>query len=220
MLKAIIFDMDGVIVDSEPLHHRAYYAMFDEIDISVSAELYGSLTGKSTINLCKQLKNHFGVSQEPEELVSIKRKHYDIIFENDKNFDLIKGVRTLIQNYYDHGLTLVLASSSSMSSINRVFKRFDLDRYFKAKISGADLEASKPHPEIFIKAAKATGFKPEECMVIEDATNGIEAAKSAGIFCVGFDSEHTKNQDYSNADLVISDFESIHFNGIKYVLGK
>ena len=217
MLKAVIFDMDGVIIDSEPLHYKAYHLMFDEVGINVSAELYDSLTGKSTINVCKQLKEEFNLTHSPQELASIKRRHYDVIFENDKDFDLIKGVRALIEEYHANGLTLVLGSSATMASINRIFQRFGLDRYFKDKLSGAELKASKPHPEIFIKAAKATGFSPEECIVIEDATNGIEAAKGAGIFCVGFDSEHSKNQDYSKADLVINDFDQINFKHIKEI---
>lgn len=220
MLKAAIFDMDGVIIDSEPLHYRAYHQMFDEVGIDVTAELYDSLTGKSTINVCKQLKEHFGLSQEPIELASIKRKHYDVIFENDKDFDLIKGVRQLIENYHENDLTLVLGSSATMASIDRIFKRFDLNQYFKAKLSGAELKASKPHPEIFIKAAEATGFTAQECIVIEDATNGIEAAKGAGIFCVGFDSEHSKNQDYSKADLVINDFSEIHYDKMNTIFNK
>ncbi len=220
MLQAAIFDMDGVIIDSEPLHYRAYHQMFEEVGIDVSAELYDSLTGKSTINVCKQLKEHFGLAQEPIELASIKRKHYDVIFENDKDFDLIKGVRQLIENYHENGLTLVLGSSATMASIDRIFKRFDLNQYFKAKLSGAELKASKPHPEIFIKAAEATGFSTEECIVIEDATNGIEAAKGAGIFCVGFDSEHSKNQDYSKADLVINDFNDVHYNKMISIFNK
>lgn len=217
MLKAVIFDMDGVIIDSEPLHYQAYHAMFDEVGISVSARLYESLTGKSTINVCKQLKDLFGLAQSPEELATIKRKHYDVIFENDKNFDLITGVRELIQNYHAHGLTLVLGSSATMPSIERIFRRFDLNQYFIAKLSGADLKASKPHPEIFINAAEATGFTPQECIVIEDATNGIEAAKGAGIYCVGFNSIHSKNQDYSKADLVINDFQEIYYEKIKTI---
>ncbi|MEP0366120.1 MAG: HAD family phosphatase [Cyclobacteriaceae bacterium] len=218
MLKAAIFDMDGVIIDSEPLHYKAYHQMFDEVGVSVSAQLYDSLTGKSTINVCKQIKEHFGLDQSPEELATIKRRHYDVIFENDKTFDLISGVRDLIENYHANGLTLVLGSSATMASIERIFKRFDLNPYFKAKLSGAELKASKPHPEIFIKAAQATGFSPEECIVIEDATNGIEAAKGAGIFAVAFDSVHSKNQDYSKADLVIGDFKEIHYDRIQGIL--
>ncbi|NQZ78426.1 MAG: HAD family phosphatase [Ekhidna sp.] len=214
MLRAVIFDMDGVIVESEPLHHKAYYAMFDEIGITVSSDFYSIMTGKSTINLCRELKEHYDIPQTAEELVSMKRRHYDIIFENDKSFDLIEGVRSLIEDYWKNDLTLVLASSSSMRSIDRIFTKFDLNQYFKAKISGAELEASKPHPEIFLKATEATGFKKEECFVIEDATNGIEAAKGAGLYCVAFDSVHTKKQDYSKADRIISNFNEISFDRI------
>lgn len=218
MLKAVIFDMDGVIIDSEPLHHRAYHAMFDEVGITVSPDLYNSLTGKSTINLCKQLVDHFELSRKPEELVDIKRRYFDHIFETDKSFDLIHGVRSLIHDYHTNGLKLVVASSATLRSINRVFDRFDLQPYFHARLSGADLENSKPHPELFIKAAAATGYHPEECIVIEDATNGVEAAKAAGIYCVAFDSFHSKDQDYSKADLVITDFDTIKYHHINKVL--
>ena len=74
MLKAVIFDLDGVIVDSEPLHHEAYHRMFDEVGIEVSPELYSSLTGRSTINLCTDLKEKFNLDEEPSELMQIKRR--------------------------------------------------------------------------------------------------------------------------------------------------
>jgi HAD superfamily hydrolase (TIGR01509 family) len=215
MLKAVIFDMDGVIIDSEPLHQYAYHKMFNDINIKVSAQLYESFTGKSTINICKQLCDLFKLTEKPETLVSIKRKHFEYIFENDKSFNLIDGVLDLIKDYHTNGLTLVLGSSASMSGIERVFNRFDLNQYFKAKLSGADLKASKPHPEIFIKAAEASNFKAEECIVIEDSTNGIKAANAAGIFSVGFDSVHSKNQDYSKANLVIKDFKEISYKNIE-----
>lgn len=214
MLKAVIFDMDGVIINSEPLHHAAYHKMFSDVGAHVSSELYESFTGQSTLNVCKQVKDHFNLNETAETLVAIKRKHYEYIFENDKEFDLIEGVLDLIQNYHANGLTLVLASSASMPSIERIFKRFDLNQYFKAKLSGADLKASKPHPEIFIKAAEASGFNASECIVIEDSTNGISAANGANIFCVGYDSVHSKNQDYSQANLKIEDFSAITFDKI------
>ncbi|GAA4237374.1 HAD family hydrolase [Postechiella marina] len=218
MLKAVIFDMDGVIIDSEPLHHKAYHMMFKDVNADVTSEQYEAFTGQSTLNVCKQVCETFNLDASPETLVSIKRKHYEQIFENDKTFDLIDGVLDLIKDYHANGLTLILASSASMPSINRIFNRFNLNPYFKAKLSGADLKASKPHPEIFIKAAEASGFNREECFVIEDSTNGIKAANSANIFCVGFDSIHSKNQDYSTANKVITNFKAIAFNNVKNLL--
>ncbi|GAB1857312.1 HAD family hydrolase [Flavobacteriaceae bacterium MHTCC 0001] len=218
MLKAVIFDMDGVIIDSEPLHRNAYNNMFEEVGIEVPTKLYESFTGQSTINICKRLCEHFNLNETPEMLVALKRKHYKQFFESDSDLKLIDGVLDLIKNYHNNGLTLVLGSSAAMTSINMVFEQFNLNQYFKSKLSGADLRQSKPHPEIFEKAAMAAGFKREECVVIEDSTNGIKAAKSAGIYCIGYDSFHSKNQDYSTADKVVSDFKEIYFDKISHIL--
>ena len=76
MLKAVLFDMDGVIVDTEPLHRKAYHQMFEEVNIKVDAYLYESFTGQSTLNICKRLVDHFSLKETPELLVSLKRKHY------------------------------------------------------------------------------------------------------------------------------------------------
>ncbi|WP_299126149.1 HAD family phosphatase [uncultured Winogradskyella sp.] len=218
MLKAVLFDMDGVIVDTEPLHRKAYHQMFEDVNIKVDSTLYESFTGQSTINICKRLVEHFGLSDSPENLMSLKRKHYKYLFENDDELTLIEGVLDCIIDYYDNGIKLVVASSASMDGINQIFKRFNLNQYFSAKFSGADLKKSKPHPEIFIKAAKSTGFKKSECMVIEDSTNGIKAAHAAGIFCTGFRSEHSLGQDYSLANIVISDFSEISTHNLSIKL--
>lgn len=214
MLKAVLFDMDGVIVDTEPLHRKAYFNMFKDVDIDVNEELYASFTGQSTINICKRLVDHFNLIDSPEYLVSLKRKHYKYLFENDDELDLIEGVLARIKDYYDNNVTLVVASSASMNGINQIFERFNLNQYFSAKFSGADLKKSKPHPEIFIKAAESTGFCKSQCMVIEDSTNGIKAASAAGIYCVGFKSKHSTGQDYSLANTVVSNFEDIAYSKI------
>jgi HAD superfamily hydrolase (TIGR01509 family) len=212
MLKAIIFDMDGVLVNSEPLHRKAYFDMFEEFNLNVSNRLYESFTGKSTSAICKELCKIFDLSISHEKLMLSKRKHFKTVFDNDPKFQMIDGALSLIKNYFYNNLTLILASSASMTNINRIFKKFDLDKFFKAKISGADLKESKPNPEIFIKAAKLSGFNKSECIVIEDSTNGVIASKSAGIYCIGFNSPNSKNQNYDKADLVVSNFNEIRFD--------
>jgi HAD superfamily hydrolase (TIGR01509 family) len=214
MLKAVIFDMDGVIVDSEPLHRKAYQRMFFDFELEVSNELYGSFTGQSTQAICEILCNLFNLNHKAELLVNRKRKHFELLFDEDDELNLIEGVLDLIKDYYKSGLNLILASSASMQNINRIFKRFGLDSYFKHKLSGSDLKASKPHPEIFIKATEASGFLKENCLVIEDSTNGISAAKSAGLFCVGFNSANSKNQNYTDADMIIESFKEIKYSKI------
>ncbi|MCC1484582.1 HAD family hydrolase [Winogradskyella immobilis] len=217
MLKAVLFDMDGVVVNTEPLHHKAYYKMFSDVNIEVSQALYESFTGQSTITICRYLVDHFNLKHEPEILVQLKRKHFKYLFENDTSLTLIDGVLERIKDYYNNGLTLVLASSASMPNINRIFERFDLNQYFIAKLSGADLKASKPHPEIFINAAKVSGYKTEECVVIEDSTNGMLASKAAGIFCIGYHGDIKSTQDFSLADYVIKDFSEIEYLKLKSI---
>lgn len=213
-LKAVLFDMDGVIVDTEPLHRKAYFKMFDDLGIDVSPELYTTFTGASTKKVCQTLVDTFNLSEAPDTLAQIKRKYFKHYFDTDTEFNLIPDVKNLIQHYYDRNITLVLASSAHMNTINWVFTKFDLEKYFVGKISGADLKESKPHPEIFLLAAEMSGQPKENCLVIEDSTNGILASHAAGIFCVAYKSEHTVGQDYSKASLVISDFSEIEVEKI------
>jgi len=208
-LQCVIFDMDGVIIDSEEIHKKAYYETFKNLGVEVSEELYKTMTGSSTINAFQKLVNHFNLDDIPEELVLQKRKCYVNYFENDPTLSLVNGVKELIQFLYKQNLTLVLASSSAMVNINRVFSRFDLNEYFTAKISGADLIASKPHPEIFEKAAILGGVSKEQCIVIEDSDNGIEAANKAGIYAIVYRNLLITDQTLNKADLIINDFKEL-----------
>ena len=208
-LKAVLFDMDGVIVDTEPLHRKAYFKMFDEFGINVSEELFTSFTGKTTLSVCQELISLFNLNHTPQELTDKKRINFKYLFDNDPDFDLIPGVRNLIENYHQNGIKMILASSASMNTINWVFERFDLEKYFAGKISGADLKQSKPHPEIFELAAEMSGEDKNSCIVIEDSTNGIQAAYSADIFCVAYKSIHSENQKYDKAQKIISDYNEI-----------
>ena len=208
-LKCVIFDMDGVIIDSEEIHKKAYYETFDSLGVDVSEKLYKTLTGSSTINAFQRLVKHFNLDNDPKVLVLQKIKRYVNYFENDPTLSLVNGVKDLIQFFYNQNLTLVLASSSAMVNINRVFSRFDLNQYFTSKISGADLIASKPHPEIFEKGAILGGVSKEHCIVIEDSDNGIKAANDAGIFAVGYRNPLATDQTLENADLIIENFSSL-----------
>lgn len=208
-IKCVIFDMDGVIIDSEEIHKKAYYETFASIGVDVSDELYKTLTGSSTINAFQKLVTHFKLDLNPEKLVLNKRKRYVNFFENDPNLHLVKGVEDLIIHCYNKGLTLVLASSSAMINIDRVFNRFNLNQYFTAKISGADLTASKPHPEIFEKAAILGKSNKENCVVIEDSDNGIKASNDAGIFVFGFANPLSEGQTLENADFIINNFKRL-----------
>ena len=208
-IKCVIFDMDGVIIDSEALHKKAYYETFISLGLEVSENLYKTLTGSSTINAFQRLIAHFNLAEDPNELVLQKRKRYVNFFENDPTLHLVEGVEDIIKYFYNKEITLVLASSSAMINIDRVFNRFDLNQYFTAKISGADLTESKPHPEIFEKAAVLGNTPKENCIVIEDSDNGVKAANDAGIFVFGYNNPLSEGQTLENANAVITEYSEL-----------
>lgn len=209
MVRTIIFDMDGVIVDTEPVHKYAYYQHFKELNIEVSEQLYATFTGNSTRNVFQRLKEQFQLEEEVEHLILRKRHLFNEAFDTKPDLELIEGVLELIQRLYDHGYQLVLASSASKSTINRVFQRFDLDQYFTHKVSGEDFPKSKPDPAIFVHAALLSETPREFCVVIEDSTNGVAAAHAAGIYCIGYDSKNSKFQDLTLANNIVSHFDEI-----------
>lgn len=209
VIECVIFDMDGVIIDSEEIHKKAYYKTFNSLGVDVSESLYKSFTGSSTLNAFQKLVTHFNLSESPEELVLQKRKTYVHFFENDPTLSLVKGVKEIIMYLHSKNIPLVLASSSAMVNIDRVFNRFELNDYFTAKISGADLKESKPHPEIFNKAAKLASVMNQNCVVIEDSDNGIKAANEANIFVFGFKNPLSEGQTLENANAIINNFEAL-----------
>ncbi len=206
--------MDGVIVDTEPVHRYAYFQQFSELNIEVSEETYTSFTGNSTRNTFQKLKNLFDIEYEVEELIQRKRTIFNNAFDTKEDLELLEGVEKLIKDLYANGMQLIVASSASKVTIERVFNRFNLHQYFTHIVSGEDFPNSKPHPAIFEFAAALSIASKENCIVIEDSTNGIVAAKAAGIFCVAYDSEHSKRQDLSKANLIINHFDALSFEKI------
>ena len=207
--------MDGVIVDTEPVHHFAYYQHFKELNIEVSDEMYRSFTGNSTRNIFQKLKAQFNLQGDVEDLILRKRHLFNEAFDLKEDLYLIDGVEDLIKDLHENAIQLIVASSASNVTINRVFTRFNLHQYFTHIVSGEDFPKSKPHPAIFEHAASLSIAPKENCILIEDSTNGIQAAVSAGIFCVGYNSFHSKDQDLSKANVVIQHFNELNFEKVR-----
>jgi HAD superfamily hydrolase (TIGR01509 family) len=214
MKKTVIFDMDGVIVDTEPVHRYAYFQHFDELNVHVTEEMFTSFTGNSTRNVFQSVKSIFNLDHDVEDLIQRKRAIFNDAFDTKEDLDLLEGVHQLIKDLHSNGMQLILASSASKVTIERVFNRFNLHQYFTHIVSGEDFPKSKPHPAIFEFAASLSIAPKEDCIVIEDSTNGVKAAKGAGIYCVGYNSIHSKLQNLSEADIIINHFDELSFDKI------
>lgn len=215
MIQTVIFDMDGVIVDTEPVHHYAYFQHFKQLNIEVSDELYRTFTGNSTRNVFQKIKEMFNLPHEVEDLIQTKRSLFNDAFDTKEDLYLIDGVEDLIKDLHQNGIQLIVASSASKVTIDRVFNRFNLNQYFTHKVSGEDFPKSKPHPAIFEHAASLSIAPKENCIVIEDSKNGVEAAVAANIFCVGYDSLHSKDQDLSKSNVLIKHFNELNAEIVK-----
>lgn len=201
--------MDGVIVDTEPVHRYAYHTHFKELGIEVPEELYTSFTGFSTKNTYQKLQEIYGFEGNVLDLVHRKRFLFNDAFDSKPDLDLIEGVRDLIIGLHNNGVELLLGSSASKSTIEKVFTRFELYPYFKHLVSGEDFPKSKPDPAVFLKASELATHSKDESIIIEDSTNGILAAKAAGIRVIGYQSANSKMQAYDLADYVVKDFKAI-----------
>jgi len=215
MIQTVIFDLDGVIIDSEPVHFLLEKQMLDELKVTMSSEEHNSYVGMSSENMWSAIVKKHNLFYQPAELVQKKHALYTDHLINEQNLHPIPGVAELIKELYENNFKLVIASSSPGEVINAVLTKFNLSNYFIATVSGTRLVHSKPHPEIFLKAAKLANSKTEECVVIEDSQNGVAAAKAVDMKCIGFANPNSGNQNLSKADVIIKSFEEINVDFIR-----
>ena len=206
--------MDGVLVNSEPLHHQVCKIQFENLKIEVSDELFATFTGSSNKMIYQKLKNLFDLDENVEELIAEKNRLFIKAFNEDSTHNLIDGVKDLIIELHQKGMQLIVASSSEMEIIDAIFARFDLNKYFSYKVSGADFPESKPNPAIFLKAVELSGHSKSECIIIEDSTNGIKAAHVAGVYCIAYKANGVDSQNQSLADEIIYNYKELNYDTI------
>jgi beta-phosphoglucomutase family hydrolase len=211
MLKAVIFDMDGVLIDSEPLHHHTNQKLFSELGFSLTDIEHSSFIGTTSHYMWNQLRDRFNLSLSIEELVKTDRSTYMEYLKSQENINPIDGVKNLIEDLCGKKIKLAVASSSPLDVINAVVDVFKFNNYFEKLVTGDDVKNSKPSPDIFLYAAKLLKVEPDECIVIEDSYNGVMAAKAAGMKCIGYRNPNSGNQDLSKADMIINSYEEISY---------
>jgi len=209
--------MDGVIIDSEPIHRDLQAQKFKELGITISAEQYQGFVGTSAKNMWQQLIQEHKLDISLEALLEADIIVYRDYLLAQTGLQPIEGIVPLLDQLRELEFQMLLASSATPQSIQTVMDLFDLHDYFQHKVSGATLSHSKPHPEIFEVTARLGKVAVEQCVVIEDSTNGIKAAKAAGMKCIGFQNPQSGEQDLSQADWVveaISEIQESHLRNL------
>lgn len=214
MIKGIIFDMDGVIIDSEIIHYEVFRDVSRKHGIESSFEDYNKYVGSTDEAIYSAFKEKYNLKEDLDYLIKEHQDRFMEILDMKKDIQPIKGVKELIIEFHNRGYKLALASSAPYMNIDKVLDLFNIETYFDIRISGEDLEQGKPHPGIFLNAAKFLKLNPKECLVIEDSKNGVLAAKRAGMKCLGYRNENSGEQDISKADLIIDDFSTLDISSI------
>ena len=216
-MKTVIFDMDGVIIDSEPLHFMVDKIILKKLNINSPDNYLDQFVGFTNPAMWEVIKNEYSVKESIDELIdlqmSIKLKQLE---END--YFPIDGITELLKSLAEKNYKAGIASSSPRIFIEAVIKKLKIENYFFKIVSGEEVPKSKPEPDVFLTTAKQLEAKPNSCVVIEDSKSGVAAAKKAGMKCIGFQNPSSGNQDLSSADIIVHSIADIKYSTIENLL--
>ena len=184
--KAVIFDLDGVIVDTVPAHYVAWKSIAEELGISFDEEANEALKGVSRVDSLKKILALGGLTRSDSEILELTTKKNDLyvdIISKMTADDILPGVLDFMALLKHQGIKMAVGSSSKNTPT--ILKCIGLQDAFDAIVDGNQVTHSKPDPEVFLKGAIKLGLAPEDCVVIEDAISGVEAAINAKMKCIG-----------------------------------
>lgn len=203
--KAVIFDMDGVLVDTEPIYKELNMEHFAELGVEISDEEYNSFIGIAATRMWTYIKEKGQPGLDIPALIAA---------EDQQKIDRLKtgqlqpmqGLLPLLERLRQQGIPIALASSSSFEQIGLIIRKAGIASCFDFILSGTAVKNGKPAPDIFLTCAHFFGLDPVHCLVIEDSCNGTKAAKAAGMYCIGLRNPNSGPQDLSRADLLIDGY--------------
>lgn len=206
-IKAVIFDQDGVIADSEPLSGKTTQGVLRKHGIEMTPEEKRDAFGRK---LSEIVRDVFAARNRHPDMDNIISEYMEAILELiEKELKPIENSIELVSFLKDSGLKVAIATSSGEKKMKATLKKFGIEELFDARVSSSEVKHGKPNPEIFLKTAKKLAVDPKHCAVVEDSTFGIQAAKAAGMFAIAFDSPNTHGQDLSAADVVVDDLDDV-----------
>ncbi len=207
MITAVIFDVDGLLLDSEPIWSLADRELLERRGINYHDELKTKIVGKGQVESAQNVKDHFQLPDPIDDLVKERRKLLNDLLK--ANLRLMPGAQELIDVLARNGFRLAIASSQSKEIIDLTIKRFALEGKFAVIVYGDEVEKGKPEPDIFLLAAERLAISPGEALVLEDSQNGLMAAKKAGMKVIVVPNQYNRGQEFPQADLVIESLAEV-----------
>jgi len=206
-LAAVIFDMDGVLIDSEPIHLEATRALLAEHGIDYSPDLEENFYGCTDRDVFRALRARYDLGADEGELADAWVGR--VVRVLDRPLEPMTGVPEVLHTLRAAGLRLALASSSAPPIIVATLAGLGLSDVFEFTVSGHDIERGKPAPDIFVEAVRRLGLPRDACLVVEDSFNGLSAASAAGVPCVVVPCRSTAGQDFSRAAARLNDLTEL-----------
>jgi HAD superfamily hydrolase (TIGR01509 family) len=213
--KAVIFDMDSVIIDSEPFYQEVQINLFHKMGISVPPEEYNTFVGAGMREMWNMIKFSRNLTQPIEELIKLNNNVLLEYFKESAALVPTPYFTDFLASVKAVGIKTAVASSTAKPIIEVILKKLNLYDFFDSIISGNEVENGKPAPDIFLETAARLNVIPSDCIVVEDSFNGVKAAKSAGMYCLGYHNPNSGNQDISAADKIINSFANINIEDLK-----
>jgi len=211
-VKAVIWDMDGVLADTAPYHFSAWQETFAKRGVKFTEEDFRHSFGLRNDTI---IRNILGEQIAQGEIDSIAREKEEtfrrVIGQKIKP---LPGAVELLQSLRKHGFKMAIASSTPMENIRLVTESLGIDNYFQSIVTGRDVTEGKPSPQGFLLAAQRLGIEPKNCIVIEDAVAGVAAAKRAGMRCLAITNTHPR-QSLTEADLIVDTLEAVTVNDLE-----
>jgi beta-phosphoglucomutase-like phosphatase (HAD superfamily) len=206
MIKAVIFDMDGTMVDSEKLWGDVGIAFATRYNVTMNKEITRQMMGKKDSGSLLAFKEYFHLNESVDELTQVRRK---MIMEDTGLIRVNAGLYELLDLLDRLKIKKAVATSAFKEFTKKVLSGFDLEKRFDAIITGDDVVLGKPDPTIFLEAAKLMGIPPKECLVIEDAENGVEAAYRAEMRVFAIPHQASDHHDFSKATKILHSMTEI-----------
>lgn len=215
VIKGVIFDMDGVIIESESIYMEAEKDFFKELGLEFTKKEREKYTGIPLDEIWKKIIEDYNLNFK-YSINDLVEKHVEVFYQGlkEKDIQLMAGIEKWFEKLKEKNYKMIIASSSFPKIVNYIYQKFNLDNYMQGFINVKNIKDGKPNPEIFVKAAEKLDLIPKECLVIEDSMNGVLAAKKANMKCIAFNNRKDSLQNLEKADLVINKFNQKNFEKI------